>query len=70
MTRSSVILTLWLLFTGGIGDELLGAGRSPLRLLPVYAFVSALTAFALWLELREDAPRAGPRRRRARFDYD
>ncbi len=70
MTRSSVIVSVWLLLTGALGDELLAGGRLVPRLLAIYAFVTALTAFALWIELADDGRRVGARRRRVRFDYD
>jgi len=70
MTRSSVIVSVWLLLTGALGDELLAGDRPVLRLLVIYGFVTALTAFALWIELADDGPRTGARRRRVRFEYD
>ncbi|GEJ56415.1 hypothetical protein [Anaeromyxobacter diazotrophicus] len=73
MTRASVIVSLWLLLTGGIGDAALTGDRSPLWLLAFYFGISLLTAGALWLEYRDDdAPRAGlSRRRRERlYHYD
>ncbi|HVI75974.1 MAG TPA: hypothetical protein VM683_13400 [Anaeromyxobacteraceae bacterium] len=73
MTRATVIVSLWLLLTGGIGDAVLIADRSPLRLLGFYFIISVLTVLALWTQFREDdAPRAGmSRRRRDRlYRYD
>jgi hypothetical protein len=73
MTRATVIVSLWLLLTGGIGEDVLVADRSPLRLLGFYFIISVLTALALWMQFREDdAPRAGmSRRRRDRlYRYD
>lgn len=72
MTRASVIVSLWLLLTGGIGDAVLSGERSPLALLAFYFGISLLTALALWLQFKSDAPRAGAsRRRRERFyHYD
>jgi hypothetical protein len=60
MTRTTVIVSLWLLLSGGIGDRVLAAGRSlsPVRLLFFYFAVTTLTALALWLQLENDeAPR-------------
>ncbi len=72
MTRATVIVSLWLLLTGGIGDAILQSERSPLGLLAFYFVISILTALALWLQFKGDAPRAGRgRRRRERFyHYD
>ncbi len=73
MTRATVIVSLWLLLTGGIGDAVLLGDRSPVRLLAFYFAISLLTALALWLQFRDDdAPRAGSsRHRRERFyHYD
>lgn len=74
MTRATVIVSIWLLLTGSIGEELLSAGRSRVWLFAFYLGISVLTALALWLQFREDddAPRAGrTRRRRERFyHYD
>jgi hypothetical protein len=73
MTRATVIVSLWLLLMGGIGDAVLAADRSPLRLLAFYLTISVLTSLTLWMQFREeDAPRARRfRRRRERFyHYD
>jgi hypothetical protein len=71
VTRATVIVSLWLLLTGGIGDAVLQGERSPLGLLAFYFAISILTALALWLQFKGDAPRAGSRRRRERFyHYD
>lgn len=73
MSRASVIVSLWLLLTGGIGDAVLRGDRSPLWLLAFYFGTSLLTALALWVQFRDDdAPRAGmSRRRRERlYHYD
>jgi len=67
--KVSVIVSIWLLLTGAIGDAVLGGypQRPPIALLVLYFAVSALTAVALWAEFGEDAP---PRRRRMRWHYD
>jgi hypothetical protein len=67
--KVSVIVSIWLLLTGAIGDAVLGSDpqRPPIALLLFYFAVSALTAVALWAEFGEDAP---PRRRRMRWHYD
>jgi len=73
MTRASVIVSLWLLLTGGIGDAVLFGEHSPIRLLAFYFTISILTAVALWFQFRDDdALRAGmSRRRRERlYKYD
>jgi hypothetical protein len=73
MTRATVIVSLWLLLTGGIGDAVLQGDRSPFLLLSFYGTTSAMTAVALWLQFRDEgAPSSGlSRRRRNRlFKYD
>ena len=70
MTRASVIVSLWLLLTGGIGSAVLSGEHSPLRLLVFYFAISILTAVALWLQLKEEAPHAEDDRRRRDVHYD
>jgi hypothetical protein len=68
--KASLIVSVWLLLTGAIGDAVLRGGdpqRPPALLLLFYLVVSTLTAVALWAEFGEDAP---PRRRRMRWHYD
>lgn len=70
--KLSVIVSVWLLLTGAIGDAVLGGSdprRPPAFLLVFYFAVSALTAVALWVELGEDED-PPPRRRRVRWHYD
>ncbi len=69
MTRSTLIVSLWLLLTDGIVEAVRSSGESPLRLLFFYYAISAASAVALWLEFREDSPPAedGPRRKQERF---
>ncbi len=58
MSRASVIVALWLLLTGNVGDAVLAPpdamggvpGRSPVALLVFYAAITALTVVALWAE--------------------
>ena len=67
--KVSLIVSVWLLLTGAIGDAVLFAdpGRPLVALLLFYFAVTTLTAVALWAEFGEDAP---PRRRRMRWHYD
>lgn len=58
MTRSIVIVSLWLLLVDGIVEALHAATGSPLRLLALYYAISAATVLALWLTFREDRPDA------------
>jgi hypothetical protein len=66
----AVIVSAWLLLTGGVGEEVL-AGAPPGglgRLLAFHLAASALTALALWVEFDDDASPAGRLRpRRARW---
>jgi hypothetical protein len=62
MTRSIVIVSLWLLLLDGIVEAMHLAAGSPLRLLSFYYAISAGTALALWLHFREDRPPAVERR--------
>ncbi len=71
MTRVSVIVSAWLLLTGGIGDAVLAGDRSRAGLLVLYFAVSALTTLAVWVELEKPAAprrRFQPRRRRRVYD--
>jgi len=70
MTRASVVVSLWLLLTGSIGSAVLSGERSPLGLLLFYFAISILTAIALWLQFKEDAPHAEDPRRRRDLHYD
>ena len=58
MTASWMIVSLWLLLSGGIADRVLpAAARSPaapVRLLLFYLIVTALTVVALWVQLEND----------------
>jgi hypothetical protein len=67
--KASVIVSIWLLLTGAIGDALLSpdSPRPAVLLILFQGMVTALTAIALWAEFGEDAP---PRRRRMRWHYD
>jgi hypothetical protein len=67
--KVSLIVSVWLLLTGAIGDAVLFAdpGSPPISVLLFYFAVSALTGIALWAHFGEDAP---PRRRRMRWHYD
>jgi hypothetical protein len=62
MTRSIVIVSLWILLVDGIGEAARAATVSPLRLLAFYYAISAATALALWVNFRDDAPPAGEER--------
>ena len=70
MTRASVIVTLWLVLTGSIGSAVLSGEHAPLRLLVFYFTISILTAVALWLQFKEEAPHAEEPRRRRDLHYD
>ena len=59
MTRSIVIVSLWLLLLDGIVEAVHSAVGSPLRLLGFYYAISAATALALWLHFRDEKPGAG-----------
>jgi hypothetical protein len=68
--RVAIIVSVWLLVTGGIGEEVLAG--APQRGLPALLLlqlaVTVLTALALWAEFDDDAPPAGRfRRRRSRW---
>ncbi len=54
MTRSIVIVSLWLLLVDGIVEAVHSAAGSPLRLLAFYYAISAATVLALWLHFRDD----------------
>lgn len=58
MTRSIVIVSLWLLLVDGIVEAMHAATGSPLRLLAFYYGISAATVLALWLHFREEPPPA------------
>jgi hypothetical protein len=62
MTRSIVIVSLWLLLLDGIVEAMHSAAGSPLRLLAFYYAISAATVLALWLHFRDDGPRVAERR--------
>jgi hypothetical protein len=75
MTRTLMIVSLWLLLCGGIADRALasaaGSPAAPLRLLLFYLIVTALTVVALWVQLEDDeAPGRSfpPGRRRQLYD--
>lgn len=58
MTRSIVIVSLWLLLVDGIVEAVYAASGSPLRLLALYYAISAATVLALWLQFRHEKPEA------------
>ena len=75
--KVAVIVSLWLLLTGGVGAAVTAAGRAQRPAGPLlfhflfYFGVNALTALAVWAEFGDDAPAAGAsRRRRARCHHD
>jgi hypothetical protein len=71
MTRVSVIVSAWLLLTGGIGDAVLAGDRSRVGLLALQLALSVLTALAIWVELEKPPERRRPfppRRHRRAYD--
>jgi hypothetical protein len=76
MTRASVIVSVWLLLTGNIGDLVRaeGDGSSPLRLLLFYAAITALMVLGLWVQFNGDdddaSETSGRPPRRGGFHYD
>jgi hypothetical protein len=72
MTRVSVIVSVWLLLTGGVGDAVLSASeRARIWVLLLHFIVSVLTAAAVWVELAREAPPARrwpPARYRRAYD--
>jgi len=57
MTRVSIIVSIWLVLTAGIGDAVLSGGAPRWPLLALELASSLLTVLALWIELDgEPAP--------------
>lgn len=69
MTRISIVVSMWLVMTGGIGDAVLSAGRARWPLLALELAVSALTVVALWVSL-DGAPTPDDAAARDRHLYD
>lgn len=68
MTRVSIVVSMWLVMTGGIGDAVLAGSGARWPLLALELAVSALTAVALWVAL--DGPPDGDDPGRGRHLYD
>jgi hypothetical protein len=65
----SIIVSMWLLLAGGVGDEVLRGGRPRWLVLALGLTVNVLAALAVWVELaRPPRPRRLPRRYRRMYD--